>query len=139
MLHFCRLIQQLFPPWIVALAALMLAGTISAATRDESVYPPIRIGVSLGLTGSCAEIGKLQEKAYRLWERDINTRGGILGRAVEIIVRNDQSDPEVAKGIYEDFIQKEKLDFVFGPYSSPITAAVAPIVDKHGYPTIAAG
>jgi branched-chain amino acid transport system substrate-binding protein len=81
----------------------------------------------------------MQAKAYRLWQAHINARGGILGRKVEVAIRDDRSSPEVAKSLYEDFVRKDRMDFVFGPYSSPITAAIAPIVERHGYPTLAGG
>jgi branched-chain amino acid transport system substrate-binding protein len=115
------------------LAVPIGVGTVTAAPA------PVRIGVSLGLTGNYASIARLQQHAYRLWERHVNARGGILGRKVEIVIRDDQSKPEVARKIYDDFMLDERLDFVIGPYSSAVTAAVAPLVDKHGYPMLVAG
>jgi len=117
----------------------LIAGSAHVAGGDRATELPIRIGVSLSLTGMYAELGTMQEKAYRLWERQVNERGGILGRPVSILVRNDKSDAAAAAALYEDFIQKDKVDFIFGPYSSSITAAVAPIADKYGYPMLAAG
>ena len=125
--------------WWRAAAALVLAVSIGAGATTAAAPAPLRIGVSLGLTGSYANIARLQQHAYRLWERHVNARGGILGRKVEIVIRDDQSKPEVARRIYEDFILKQKLDFVIGPYSSPVTVAVAPLAEKHGYPMLVAG
>ncbi len=124
-----------------AVGALVLAAgaTASAASPAPATAPPIRIGVSLGLTGTYKNLARHQERAYRLWEKAVNAGGGILGRDVQVIIRDDRSDPDVAKQVYEDFIREEKVDFVFGPYSSQITAAVAPIVDRHGYPMLVAG
>ena len=119
----------------VLLAALPFV-SLSSAYADKST---IRIGVSLGLTGIYENIARPQQAAFQLWENHVNQRGGILGRKVQVIVRDDRSDPQVAKKIYEEFIEKEKVDFVFGPYSSPVTAAVAPVVDKQGYPMLATG
>ncbi len=119
-----------------ALAAL----TAAAPARSVGpAGPSVRIGVSLGLSGAYAAITHMQEKAYRLWERHVNERGGIMGRPVEVIVRDDRSDPEVAKTIYTDFVFNDKVDFVFGPYSSAITAAVLEIAEKPGYPMLASG
>ena len=100
---------------------------------------PLRIGVSLGLSGQYQNIARFQQRAYELWEQHVNARGGILGRRVQMTIRDDRSDPAVAKQIYSDYILKEKVDFVIGPYSSPVTIAVAPIADKHGHPLLAAG
>ena len=120
---------------LATVLSLLCALTVFAAPAPA----PIRIGVSLGLTGQYANIAGHQQRAYELWVRDVNSRGGILGRNVQVIVRDDRSDPETAKKIYQDFIRKDKLDFVFGPYSSPIAAAIAPIADAHGYPTLIGG
>jgi branched-chain amino acid transport system substrate-binding protein len=100
---------------------------------------PLAIGVSLSLSGRYAPIGDMQSKAYRLWERHVNGRGGILGRRVAVVILDDGSDPEKARALYTDFVTKDEVAFVFGPYSSAITAAVAPIVDRHGFPMLAAG
>ncbi len=120
---------------------LLLTAAAAAARADTrpTAPPPIRIGVSLGLTGIFENIAQHQERAYRLWEKGVNEGGGILGREVQVIIRDDQSDPDVAKRIYEAFVRAEKVEFLFGPYSSLITAAVAPIAEKHAFPMLVAG
>jgi branched-chain amino acid transport system substrate-binding protein len=100
---------------------------------------PIKIGLTLGLTGAYAEICDLQFKALSLWERDVNMRGGMLGRKVQLIVYDDGSSPGVAAGLYEHLITRDKVDLVMAPYSSDITAAVLPVTERHGYPVIASG
>ena len=100
---------------------------------------PIRIGLSLGLTGKYAKLAEMLDRAYRLWVRDVNQSGGLLGRPVEIVIKDDQSSPEVAVELYRELIHDSSVDLVFGPYSSAITAAVAPVVEKAGYPMLAAG
>ena len=112
---------------------------VTSASAFATASEPIRIGVSLGLTGAYADIARHQERAYRLWEKSVNAGGGILGRKVEVIIRDDGSTPDGGRRIYEAFIREEKVDFVFGPYSSAITAAVAPVVDQQGYPMLIAG
>jgi len=100
---------------------------------------PFRIGVSLGLRGEYSEPAKMQEMAYRLWEVKINKKGGLLGKKVEFVIMDDESDSEKAIQIYRSLILEKRVDLVFSPYSSPITKAVAPIVDKFGYPMLAPG
>lgn len=119
------------------LAALLLGWMPRVAYAQAA--EPLRIGISLGLSGPFAAPADMQAKGYRLWERDVNARGGILGRKVELLIRDDRSSTDVAKAIYEEFIQRDRVDHVIGPYSSPITAAVAPLADKHGYPMLAGG
>jgi branched-chain amino acid transport system substrate-binding protein len=81
----------------------------------------------------------MNEKAYRLWERDINRRGGFLGRSVRLTIVDDQSDPARARQIYEDLIVKQKVDLILGPYSSEITEAVAPVAEQYHYPLLSSG
>lgn len=99
----------------------------------------LRIGLSLGLTGTYAADSEMMEQAYRLWEQQVNERGGILGRRVEVTIRDDRSDADAARAIYEDYTLRGQADLVMGPFSSGITAAVAPIIDRHGYPMLAPG
>jgi branched-chain amino acid transport system substrate-binding protein len=81
----------------------------------------------------------MNEKAYRLWEKDVNHRGGLLGRQVRLTIVDDQSNPVRAKQIYEDLIAKQKVDLVLGPYSSEITDAVADVVEQYRYPLLSSG
>jgi branched-chain amino acid transport system substrate-binding protein len=100
---------------------------------------PLRIGVTVSLTGKYAELGAMNDKAYKLWQQDINRRGGLLGRPVAISIVDDKSDPQLAKALYQDFILKDKVDLVLGPYSSEITDAVADLAEQYRYPLLASG
>lgn len=122
------------PRRILQLAVLALTVTTAAVAAE-----PLRIGVSLGLTGKYAELGHMQKRAYELWRDEINAAEGLLGRPVEMVIVDDGSEPARAAAIYRDLIAERKVDHVFGPYSSPITAAVAPVAEEHGYPMLAAG
>jgi branched-chain amino acid transport system substrate-binding protein len=99
----------------------------------------IKIGVTLSLTGKFSVMGNDQKNGYKLWESHVNSRGGLLGRKVEVVVYDDKSDPETAKALYGQMIVKEKMDFLFSPYSSPITEAILPITEKYNYPLIISG
>jgi branched-chain amino acid transport system substrate-binding protein len=100
---------------------------------------PLRLGVSLSLSGKYAELGAMDERAYKLWQEDVNRRGGLLGRPVEITIVDDKSDPQLAKKLYQDFILKDKVDLLLGPYSSEITEAVADITEQYRYPLLSSG
>jgi branched-chain amino acid transport system substrate-binding protein len=99
----------------------------------------ITLGVSSSLTGKYAEMGEMQKKAYLLWEERTNHNGGLLNKKIKMIIENDGSDKDTARKIYNRFIEKDRLDFVIGPYSSGLTDAIMPIAEKNGYPVIAAG
>ncbi|MES2353488.1 MAG: amino acid ABC transporter substrate-binding protein [Pseudomonadota bacterium] len=100
---------------------------------------PLKIGISLGLTGKYAQMSDMSLKAYKLWEQNINARGGLLGRTVQLNIQDDKSDAATAREIYRHWIEDEKIDLVIGPYSSEITAAVLPVTEEHRYPLLAAG
>lgn len=118
--------------WLIVLSLFLSAASGNAAE-------PLRIGLSLGLTGRYSEIADRQMKGFRLWERDVNSNGGILGRKVELTIYDDKGDPQTAKSIYENLISKDKVDLLFGPYSSEITEAILPITEKQGYPLLMSG
>jgi branched-chain amino acid transport system substrate-binding protein len=99
----------------------------------------IKIGLSLGLTGKYSEMSNMQMKGFKLWEEHINSKGGILGKNVRLIIYDDKSEPQTAKSLYEHLILKDRVDFVFGPYSSEITEAILPVTEKYGYPVLASG
>lgn len=122
---------------LAALGAAALA--MARLGTAQPAAPPLRIGLSLGLSGAYAADSEMMGKAYRLWEKQVNERGGILGRRVEVIIRDDRSDADAARAIYEDYTQHGQSDLVMGPFSSGITAAVAPIIDRNGYPMLAPG
>ncbi len=100
---------------------------------------PIKIGLTLGLTGKYSEMSDMQMKGFRLWERDVNNKGGILGRMVRLVIYDDKGDPRIAKALYEHLILRDKVDLVFGPYSSEITEAVLPVTEQYGYPVLTSG
>lgn len=117
---------------VLVFFSLMFANSSSASET-------IRIGLSLGLTGKYSVMSDFQLKGFRLWERCINERGGLLGKKVQVIVYDDKSDPETSKKLYQHMIKKDKLDFVFGPYSSEITEAILPVTEAAGYPLLISG
>lgn len=124
---------------IRAIATAVALGLCIATIVSANNKPPVRIGLSLGLTGMHAATTDMQRKGFWLWEQHVNRRGGILGRRVELIIKDDKSDPAEARRIYEELILRDKVDFVFGPYSAPITRAIAPLVENNGYPMLVTG
>ncbi len=114
----------------------LLAGLLCLTTGVAGSAQPIRIGVSIALTGRYAPMGGMYAKGLRLWEEQVNKKGGLLGRPVELLVYDDKSSSEKARGIYRNMLNREHVDFVVGPYSSSISMAIAPIVEEHRYPTL---
>jgi branched-chain amino acid transport system substrate-binding protein len=112
---------------------LATSATASLATSAAASAPadatPIRIGVSLPLTGDFSEPGKGIQEGYDLWAADVNADGGILGRQVELIYRDDASDPNKVVSDYEQLISVERVDFVFGPFSSRLVIPASEVAE----------
>ncbi|HXH82675.1 MAG TPA: amino acid ABC transporter substrate-binding protein [Candidatus Tectomicrobia bacterium] len=114
-----------------ALLSLALVVALALASVPAAAQGPIRIGASLSLTGTYAKLGKNQHEGYQLCQKDLNARGGILGRKVEFVVYDDQSTPATAVRLYEKLITEDRVDAVMGPYSSPVTEAAANVTEKY--------
>jgi branched-chain amino acid transport system substrate-binding protein len=86
----------------------------------------------VALTGKYAESGKYYEEAYRLWESQVNEKGGLLGRPVELIIYDDTSDPDTGLSLYEKLITVDKVDLLLGPYTSGIVEPTSALAEKYG-------
>src|SRR3989441_6836204 len=122
-----RLSMRSKAPAALAVALALAVGGVVPATAQG----PIRIGASLSLTGTYAKLGKNQHEGYQLCEKDLNAKGGLLGRKVQFVVYDDQSLPPTGVRLYEKLITEDKVDAVMGPYSSPITEAVVNVTEKY--------
>ncbi|MBI2525861.1 MAG: amino acid ABC transporter substrate-binding protein [Candidatus Rokubacteria bacterium] len=111
-------------------AALAVAAVLCGALPAQA-QAPIRVGASLSLTGTYGKIGSYQKEGYELCAEDLNKKGGLLGRKIEFVVYDDQSTPATGVRLYEKLITEDKVDAVMGPYSSPITEAVANVTEKY--------
>jgi branched-chain amino acid transport system substrate-binding protein len=114
-------------PAALAVALALAVGGVAPATAQG----PIRIGASLSLTGTYAKLGKNQHEGYQLCEKDLNAKGGLLGRSVQFVVYDDQSMPATAVRLYEKLITEDKVDAIMGPYSSPVTEAAVNVTEKY--------
>ena len=111
----------------------LLSGMVIADTA------PIIIGGSLGLTGKYEKLSLMQRRGFELWQKQINQNGGLLGRKIELIIEDDQSDKRRVAGIYQDLLERRKVDLLFAPYSSGLTHAIMPVIESHNIPLIASG
>ena len=119
-------------------SCLGVASMVSAVVMAIPVHAqaPIRIGASYSDTGTYAALGQTVRRGYSLCVKQANERGGVLGRQLELLTADDQSQAKNAVAIYERLITQDKVDMVFPPYSSPITDAVATVTEKYKLPMI---
>lgn len=118
-------------------AGVMIFAPSIGLVAVAEAQPPLRIGASLSQTGPYAAPGQNQLRGYRLCVKHTNEKGGVLGRKLELVVEDDQSQPTTAARIYEKFITQDRVDAILGPYASPITEAVADVNEKHRMPMVA--
>lgn len=97
---------------------------------------PIKIGASVSLTGTYAGDGSFAKEGYEYAAAQINKAGGLLGRKVNLTILDDKSDPGTAVQLYTKLISQNNDDLLLGPYSSGISQAVIPLVDKFQKPTV---
>jgi branched-chain amino acid transport system substrate-binding protein len=120
-------------------AAFVIVAVSFGLSQMAQAQAPIRIGASLSLTGSYAELGQTFDRGYRVCVKQVNERGGVLGRKIEFSVEDDKSEAATAAAIYEKLIAKDKVDAVFSPYSSGITEGMADVTERYRMPMVAAG
>jgi branched-chain amino acid transport system substrate-binding protein len=107
------------------------AATGSASSSSSSA--PITIGASLSLTGDFSADGNAYDQGYKLWVKDVNAAGGILGRQVKLTILDDQSNPNQVVTNYQTLINTDHVDLTFGPFSSLLTAPASAVAARNGY------
>lgn len=124
-------VRLLLSAFVFGLAIQTL--TVAADAKD------IVVGTSVALTGKYARTGQEQLQGFQMWVEEINARGGLLGRKVQLVHYDDESKPETATRLYEKLITDDKVDLLIGPYSSDVAMAGSTVAEKHGMPMISAG
>ena len=124
MTSFLRLGKVLAPVVVVGVGLASLPLPAAAQT-------PIKIGASMSVTGTYAKPGSYQKEGYDVCIDELNAKGGLLGRKVELVIYDDQSQPATAVKLYEKLITEDKVDAVMGPYSSAISEAVVNVTEKY--------
>ncbi len=121
----------------VVMAALALAFGTSGVAEAQT----IKIGAALALTGPVSKEGKLVKDGYDLWLEHVNRQGGILvggkRHKVEIVYYDDESNAQTGAKLSEKLITEDKVQFILGPFSSPITMQTSVIGEKYRILTIA--
>src|SRR4029077_11027010 len=109
-------------------AATLLAGVLFAAPASAQSGEPIKIGYSMALTGGLAPNGKSALLAQKIWEEEVNAKGGLLRRPVKLIYYDDKSSPAEVPPIYTKLLDVDRVDLIIGPYATAQIAPAMPIV-----------
>src|ERR687898_1035862 len=93
---------------------------------------PVKVGMSMRQTGSLGAGGQAALLALRMWVEDVNKRGGLLKRQVELIAYDDQTNPANVPGIYTKLLDVDRVDLLIAPYGTVPTAPIMPMVKQRG-------
>jgi branched-chain amino acid transport system substrate-binding protein len=107
------------------------SATASASTAGSK--SPIKVGVSLSLTGDFQADGVAFKQGYELWAKDVNAAGGIDGRQVALTILNDNSSATQVVTNYDTLISADHVDLTFGPFSSLLTTPASAVAARYGY------
>jgi branched-chain amino acid transport system substrate-binding protein len=124
---------------LVGAAALALAVGACGGDDDEgggsaqgdSGGPPLKIGASLPLTGEFSEPGKAAEQGYKVWESMINDQGGLLGRQVQMVIKDDGSNQNTIVADYNALISQDKVELLLGTFSSLLNLPASAVAERN--------
>jgi branched-chain amino acid transport system substrate-binding protein len=114
------------------LGAAIVAAGLGLASNAGAQQPPIKIGMSMAMTGGLAGGGKASLLGIEIWRDDVNAKGGLLGRKVELVVYDDKSSASETPAIYSKLLDVDKVDLLFAPYATVPTAPIMPLVKQRG-------
>jgi branched-chain amino acid transport system substrate-binding protein len=122
-------------PFMLLLAGLL--GLPGIVTAEDAIF---KVGVITSLSGDLATGGNVTKRGYDLWAEEVNKAGGIDIKGtkykVKLFYGDAQSKPDQGASAAERLATQEKVDFVLGPYSSGVTLAAAPVLEKYKIPMI---
>src|SRR4029453_2191463 len=120
--------------WILKLLSFTLIGAVAggpvlagAGVFVARAADPIKIGLGMALTGGLSANGKPALMAIQIWKDDGKKKGGRLGRPVEVIAYDDQTNAATVPGIYTKLLEVDKVDFVVSGYGTNLIAPLMPI------------
>src|SRR3989440_10155857 len=114
------------------LGGAMAVAALGRASSAIAQQPPIKIGMSMPQTGGLAGGGKATLLGIEIWRDDVNAKGGLLGRKVELVVYDDKSSASETPAIYSKLLDVDKVDLLIAPYGTVPTAPIMPMVKQRG-------
>jgi len=110
------------------IGAALVSPALTAVPAFAQGAAPIKIGFGMALTGPLAPNGQQALLGSQIWEEEINAKGGLLGRKVQLVHYDDQSNPATIPGIYTKLLDIDKVDLVISGYATNMVAPAIPIV-----------
>lgn len=132
MIRHSRLVRVVSAGALVAASAAALASP-GGASGTLAKGAPVKIGISLSLSGDFSADGIAFKQGYQLWAKDVNAAGGLLGHKVVLDIKSDASSPTQVVTNYQSLISTDHVNLTFGPFSSLLTLPAAQTVSRYGY------
>jgi branched-chain amino acid transport system substrate-binding protein len=117
---------------LTSILARLFGVLVLALSASALAQQPIKIGMSMPQTGPLGGGGKAALLALNMWVEDVNAKGGMLGRKVELISYDDQGNPALTPGIYSKLLDIDKVELLIAPYATVPTAPLMPMVKQRG-------
>jgi branched-chain amino acid transport system substrate-binding protein len=117
---------------VAAYGAAVAAMLITFSVQQVQAQEPVRIGLGMALTGPLAANGKSALLGMKIWEEDINKKGGLMGRPVKLIYYDDQSNPSTVPGLYAKLLDIDKVDVIVSGYATNMIAPAMPVAMQRG-------
>jgi branched-chain amino acid transport system substrate-binding protein len=117
---------------VAACASLILGALAAVSSQQARAQEPIRIGFGMALTGPLAANGKSALLGMRIWDEDINKKGGLMGRPVKLVYYDDQSNPSTVPGLYAKLLDVDKVDMIVSGYATNMIAPAMPVAMQRG-------
>ena len=127
---------------LTLLVGVLLAGCAADESGGNAAAPaqgPIKIGLDIELSGPASVQGEAYQRAAQLVAQQVNDKGGVLGRKVELVIRDNKSDPAEALQIAKGLVERDKVVGIVGGGSTPTTLSLADFVESSKVPTVSMG
>jgi branched-chain amino acid transport system substrate-binding protein len=124
---------------VIGSLAAALAAAVVLVGGPALAADTVLVGGAISQTGRYAEPAGRQVNAIKQWVDEVNQRGGLLGKKIELRLLDDKSDTQTSIKLYEKLITEDKVDVLLAPYSSGITEAVANVNERYHMPFVAYG
>jgi branched-chain amino acid transport system substrate-binding protein len=115
---------------VAAILSLLVAASAGFAAET------VKVGVLLPLTGSQAKFGEIEKRSFEMALEEINAKGGVNGKKIELLFEDDTGKPDVGRSGVEKLISRENVSVITGGYSSSVTAAAAPVAQQFKVPFV---
>jgi branched-chain amino acid transport system substrate-binding protein len=116
---------------VLALVLAACGGDNSSGGDGGDSQEPIKIGTSLPLTGEFSQPGQAAEQGYKVWQKMVNDNGGLLGRQVELVIKDDASNQNTIVADYNALISQDKVDVLLGTFSSLLNLPASAVAERN--------